>query len=209
MQDRHHLVPLWRPTLWHEVRILDLRRQPGTLLSPLTHRHTLNTHRKHQDYYRSLKLFRMSYTRFYSRKPEAEGERGRGSAKCGCPKCGRCNRHAVRQRRGSYFTVTIFGKSAVKFIYHMHDDTNTTKSSEISDYLSMQIFWILRICTSQFALSSFEVKILIFLQSVIVIYFNKFYIYKEFRINKFINFFLDLLTLHLPLESIRYIKRCN
>lgn len=38
------------------------------------------------------------------------------------------------------FTVTIFGKSAVKFIYHIHDDTNTTKSSEISDYLSMQIF---------------------------------------------------------------------
>lgn len=45
LQDRHHLVPLWRPTLWHEVRILDLRRQPGTLLSPLNTKHAQSTHK--------------------------------------------------------------------------------------------------------------------------------------------------------------------
>lgn len=106
MQDRHHLVPLWRPTLWHEVRILDLRRQPGTLLSPLTHRHTLSTHREHQDYI--IDPFNSSewaIRAFYSSEPEAEGKRGLGIAKCGCTKCDRCGYQAVRQKGRSHFRM--------------------------------------------------------------------------------------------------------
>lgn len=56
LQDRHHLVPLWRPTLWHEVRILDLRRQPGTLLSPLNTKHAQSTHKAPKKKKRELSL---------------------------------------------------------------------------------------------------------------------------------------------------------
>lgn len=70
------------------------------------------------------------------------------------PKSVRCDK-----REDLIFAVTIFGKSAAKVLFIMRYMVIPITSLEISDYLSVTIFRILRICTSQFA---FFIKTLIF-----------------------------------------------
>jgi len=124
MQDRHHLVPLWRPTLWNEVRILDLRRQPGTLLSPLTHQHTLSTHREHQVITDPLNSSEWAITCFYS--DEAEGGKGRGTARCG-----RAKRDVTIVRCDENRIFMIPGSSAGEFSLAAHSRMMTLIRSAI------------------------------------------------------------------------------
>lgn len=76
--------------------------------------------------------------------------------------CSKCDRREVRRKRGSHFRNYDLRKVCRKifiYFYATHGDSNIIKSLEMSNHLSVQIFRILRICTSQFA---FFIKTLIF-----------------------------------------------